>query len=129
MIPKTIEEKGRLLTLCDVDWQSAASDQLDGYELAVRYTAVATYRTSGISKIATDYVVTADYTGDVIKTVSDVLLYTAIYTEETNFFLEAMKQGDFLWILLPIVMLIGLIAYYGPKEYQHYINKKRGYEK
>ncbi len=128
LIPKTIEEKGRTLTLCDVNWQNAATDQLDGYELAVRYTAVATYSATGISKAATGYVVTADYTGEVTKTERDTLLYTAIYTEKINIFLEAMEEGSLLWLLLPIVLLVALAAYYGPKQYQHYINKKRGYE-
>ncbi len=129
LLPKTVEEKGRTLTLSDVNWQSAATDQVDGYELAMRYTAVATYSVTGTSKVATGYVVTADYTGNVTKTESDTLLYTAIYTEKTNAFLEAMKQGNTLWLLLPIVFLIVLALYYGPKQYQHYINKKRGYEK
>ena len=36
MIPKTIEDCGRTLTLANVDWQEAGTDYVDGAALAVR---------------------------------------------------------------------------------------------
>ena len=39
LIPKTITENGCSLTLTDVQWQNAATDYQDGYDLAMRYTA------------------------------------------------------------------------------------------
>ena len=50
LIPKTTEEGGRTLTLADVDWQEAATDYQDGYDLAIRYTATATYAGTATSK-------------------------------------------------------------------------------
>ena len=61
--PKTTERGGRTLTLADVDWQEAATDYQDGYDLVVRYTATATYTGTATSKYATGYTVTADYKG------------------------------------------------------------------
>ena len=69
LVPRPRREGGRTLTLADVDWQEAATDYLDGYDLAIRYTATATYTgTATPSKYATGYTVTADYKGDVTKT-------------------------------------------------------------
>ena len=42
LIPKTVEENGNTLQLADIAWQTAA-DQMTGQDLAMRYTAVATY--------------------------------------------------------------------------------------
>ena len=39
LIPKTVEENGRTLTLANVSWQEAATDPMDGYEVPLRYTA------------------------------------------------------------------------------------------
>ena len=60
LIPKSIEEKGKTLTLADVQWSS--SEQTDGAGGTVtRYTAA------------------ASYTGEVAKTGCSVVTYTAIF--------------------------------------------------
>lgn len=38
LIPKSITDSGRTLTLADVQWQEAATTQTDGYDMALRYT-------------------------------------------------------------------------------------------
>ena len=43
LVPKTINKDGATLNLTNISWKSAASDNIDGYDLAVRYTAIATY--------------------------------------------------------------------------------------
>lgn len=84
MIPKTIEDCGRTLTLADVDWQSASTDYVDGEALAVRYTAVASYTGTATGRSVTGYTVTVDYGGEVTKTSVDTIIYTAIFSAENT---------------------------------------------
>lgn len=133
LIPKSVEESGRTLTLADVDWQDAATDYQDGYDLALRYNAVATYTGTATSKYATGYVVTADYKGEVTKTSCDTVIYTAVFSST-----EAAGQSDasgsgapfnYALLLIPLgVVGLGAAGYFGRKGYLHYQNKKRGYE-
>ena len=69
LIPKTISDGGRTLTLADVQWAS------DG----TYYTATAKYTGSSSSRHATGYTVSASYTGEVAKTNCEVVTYTAIF--------------------------------------------------
>ena len=79
LVPKPVNENGRTLTLADVSWQEAAVDPTDGYDIPIRYTAVASYTGTATSKYATGYTVTANYTGEVAKTGCDMVTYTAIF--------------------------------------------------
>lgn len=69
LIPKTITDNGRTLTLADVQWTS------DG----TYYTAAAEYTGTAASRSATGYTVTVNYTGKVAKTNCKVVTYTAIF--------------------------------------------------
>lgn len=75
LVPKSVNENGRTLTLADVSWQEAAVDPTDGYDIPIRYTAVASYTGTATSKYATGYTVTADYKGDVTRTSCDTVVY------------------------------------------------------
>lgn len=77
LIPKTIEEKGKTLTLADVQWTSAYQTETEGAVL--RWSAAASYTGSSSYKVATGYTVTADYTGEVAKSGCDMVTYTAIF--------------------------------------------------
>ncbi|MFR7895413.1 MAG: hypothetical protein ACLU38_16400 [Dysosmobacter sp.] len=79
LVPKSVNENGRTLTLADVSWQEAAVDPTDGYDIPIRYTAVASYTGTATSKYATGYTVTADYKGDVTRTSCDTVIYTASF--------------------------------------------------
>lgn len=79
LVPKSVNENGRTLTLADVSWQEAAVDPTDGYGIPIRYTAVASYTGTAISKYATGYTVTADYKGDITRTSCDTVVYTAVF--------------------------------------------------
>lgn len=134
LIPKSVEESGRTLTLSDVDWQDAATDYQDGYDLPLRYNAVATYTGTATSKYATGYVVTADYKGEVTKTSCDTVIYTAVFssakaaTEQLDVAGDAVLFNNAL-LLIPLgVVGLGAAGYFGRKGYLHYQNKKRGYE-
>lgn len=133
LIPKSVEESGRTLTLADVDWQDAATDYQDGYDLALRYNAVATYTGTATSKYATGYVVTADYKGEVTKTSCDTVIYTAVFSStETAGQSDTSGSGaqfNYTLLLIPLgVVGLGAAGYFGRKGYLHYQNKKRGYE-
>ncbi len=132
LIPKSVEENGRTLTLADVDWQEAATDQADGYTLPVRYTAVATYTGTATSKYATGYTVTAEYHGEITKTSCDTIVYTAVFTSENSGLREVPAEAQIInpvLLLIPLgVVGLGAAGYFGRKGYIHYQNKKRGYE-
>ncbi len=131
LIPKSIEDSGRTLTLADVEWQQVASDYAQGYELAPRYTALATYTGTATSKYATGYTVTAQYKGEVTKTSSDTIVYTAVFSSMGA---AHDKQSsptllNYALLLIPLGGAgLGTAGYFGYKGYKKYQNKKRGYE-
>ena len=132
LIPKTIEESGRTLTLSNVNWQDAATDYMDGYDLAMRYNAVATYTGSATSKYATGYTVTAEYGGEITKSSCDTIVYTAVFSGVENASAdvrEISKPFNYILLLIPLgAVCLGAAGYFGRKWYLHYQNKKRGYE-
>lgn len=69
-IPKSITDNGRTLELTDVQWQES-----DGF-----YHASATYTGKVSGKYAAGYIVTADYSGEVVRTTMDDTIYTAIFS-------------------------------------------------
>ena len=72
LIPKTVEENGRTLTLDDVRWESGWQTDAEGG--FIRYSATATYTGTVSDRYATGYVVTANYSGEVSR--SDVEMIT-----------------------------------------------------
>ena len=74
LVPKTVNENGKTLTLSDVQWSSQYQE--DG---SLHYTASAKYTGTATSRYATGYTVTANYTGTVAKTNCEVITYTAIF--------------------------------------------------
>lgn len=70
LIPKTITDGGRTLTLADVQWQEAG-----GF-----YNASATYTGTATSRYATGYTVSANYSGEVAKTIDGEMIYTAVFS-------------------------------------------------
>jgi len=78
LIPKSITDKGRTLTLADVQWSSSESTDGEG-GVATHYTATASYTGSATSRYATGYTVSANYVGEVAKTDCQVVTYTATF--------------------------------------------------
>lgn len=81
LIPKSIEDKGKTLTLGDMKWNETTDVDGEGNPVT-RYTATASYTGSTTSRYATGYTVTANYTGEVSKANCDVVTYTAIFGSE-----------------------------------------------
>ena len=152
MIPKTIEDCGRTLTLANVDWQEASTDYVDGAALAVRYTAVASYTGTATGRSVTGYTVTVDYGGEVTKTSVDTIIYTAVFSAEntshgeTHFESEAADPtaeiqrdlpkateqsgstgGKIAMLVIGLVLVLAIVGYGGWRCYQYVRDKKRGY--
>jgi len=131
LVPKTTTENGRELTLADVSWESAATNTVDGYELATRYTAVATYTGTASSRYATGYTATASYTGELTKSTSDTVIYTAVFAAKepsaAGDFTDGAAQSafDLKWLAIPIALALAAGGYFG---IQYIIKKKRGYK-
>lgn len=123
LVPKSIEDSGRTLTLADVQWQEAG-----GF-----YNAAATYTGTASSKYATGYTVTADYAGEVTKTTSGTVLYTAVFglAEEqeavTAIPQPAAEGGGFDWrwlLVLPAGAGVVGLVFLGHFLLQKYRSKK-----
>lgn len=78
LIPKSITDNGKTLTLADVQWASTEGTDGEG-GIVTHYTATASYTGSTSSRYATGYTVTADYVGEVAKTDCQVVTYTATF--------------------------------------------------
>ena len=136
LIPKTIEDSGRTLTLADVDWQEVPTGNMGDFVEAFRYTANATYTGTAYSKTATGYTVTVEYGGEVTKTSCDTIVYTAVFTAtgatpsaENADAQNTAEDFNYALLLIPLgILALGGVGYGGYKGYKHYQNKKRGYE-
>ena len=78
-IPKEITDNGRTLELASINWQTDNTANEDGYAIADRYTAIATYTGSATSSYIKGYVVTADYSGTVSRIALNKVRYVAIF--------------------------------------------------
>ena len=81
LIPKSIEDRGKTLTLGDVKWSESMDVDGEGNPVT-RYTATASYTGTASSRYATGYTVSASYTGEVSKPNCAVVTYTAIFGSE-----------------------------------------------
>ena len=92
LIPKSIEEDSKPLTLADVQWSS--TEQSDGAGGTVtRYTAAASYTGTSSYQYATGYTVTADYSGQVAKPNCNMATYTAIFGSTETGALDTEQDG------------------------------------
>ena len=78
-IPKEVTDNGRTLELASIDWQVDNTANEDGYAIADRYTAIATYTGSATSSYVKGYVVTAEYSGTVSRIALNKVRYVAIF--------------------------------------------------
>lgn len=113
LVPKTVSDGGRTLTLANVNWSS--SNQTEGEDIVQRYTATATYTGSATTKSATGYKVTANYTGELSKTGCKVVTYTAIFggeelTPAQKEAAKAVSDGGSVVSSTALMLCIGGIA-------------------
>ena len=132
LIPKTITDGGRTLTLADVQWQETG-----GF-----YNATAIYSGTATRKHATGYTATVEYRGEVSKTSGDTVIYTAIFAShgETRnvpgpqeLSAPAAEDGgrsmSKALLILPLAVLLGGAGFGGWKLTKYMKDKKRGYVK
>ena len=93
-IPKTITDNGRTLELASIDWQTDNTADEDGYAIADRYTAIATYTGSATSSYVKGYVVTADYSGTVSRIALNKVRYVAIFEGTPLNLVEPTPEPD-----------------------------------
>jgi len=93
LVPKTITDNGKTMTLAGIEWRTQTSSSVDYQELPATYTAIASYTATGSKTIVTGYTVTANYKGSISKAIKGKTIYTAIFngseivsetTEETT---------------------------------------------
>lgn len=132
LIPKTITDGGRTLTLADVQWQEAG-----GF-----YNATASYSGTATGKYATGYTATVEYKGEVSRTSGDTVIYTAIFAShgETQIAPGTQAPSDpagqnsgggtgKALLILPLAVLLGGAGFGGWKLTKYMKDKKRGYVK
>ena len=131
LLPKTITDGGRTLTLADVDWQEAG----DFYNATASYTGTASGRS------VTGYTVTVEYSGEVTKTSRDTVIYTAVFSAENashgETHLDAEPDpapdsggglaGKVAVTALAGIAALGIIGYGGWRGWKYIRDKKRGY--
>jgi len=132
LIPKTITDGGRTLTLADVQWQEAG-----GF-----YNATASYSGTATGKYATGYTATVEYKGEVSRTSGDTVIYTAIFAshgetrnstgpqEPSAPAAENSGKGmNRALLILPLAVLLGGAGFGGWTLTRYMKDKKRGYVK
>ncbi len=132
LIPKTITDSGRTLTLADIQWQEAG-----GF-----YNATATYSGTATGKYATGYTATVEYKGEVSKTSGDTVIYTAIFASHGETRIDPATQEQSApadqdsgrgvskgLLVLPLTVLLGGAGFGGWKLTRYMKDKKRGYVK
>ena len=79
-VPATTTKDGKTLSLVDVEWQVTGTDLVGEALVPSRYQAVATYSASSSYSVATGYVTTAEYSGEVTAEGIESVTYTVVYT-------------------------------------------------
>jgi hypothetical protein len=78
-IPKTVTDNGRTLALDSVEWAAQSSANVGYTDIPSRYRAVAKYTGRASQSVATGYVTTASYSGEITKTVEGETVYIAYF--------------------------------------------------
>jgi len=79
LVPKTITENGRTLTLAGVDWRSQMTAVVDYAQIPTSYTAIARYTGTASRTTVIGYTTTAEYHGTVSKIIPGKTLFTAYF--------------------------------------------------
>ena len=77
LIPRTITENGRTLTLSNIEWRVQNTVTIDHFPIAESFTAIATYTGTAWRTVVTGYVTTAEYRGTLSRITPGNTVYTA----------------------------------------------------
>ena len=78
-VPATTVKNGVTLNLSNVDWQVIGTDLVGDTLAPASYQAVATYSGKSYHKVATGYVTSADYVGEVTRSDVESVTYKVTY--------------------------------------------------
>ena len=78
-VPATTVKDGVTLNLSNVDWQVIGTDLVGDALAPASYQAVATYSGKSYHKVATGYITSADYTGEVTRSDVESVTYKVTY--------------------------------------------------
>ena len=111
-VPATTVKNGSTLTLSDISWTVTGTGLADDILVPTSYTATATYTTTGSQKVATGFVTTASYTGEVTAAGIRSVVYTVTYLGTP---IEAPASFNPVWLTVPgailLLLALGGIAY------------------
>lgn len=110
LVPKSIEQNGNELTLCDISWLDAENSEIDGQEVVKRYTAKATYKGTARKRTVKGYTVTASYTGEVTKTEDETVTYRVTFCKAEKPIADKEAPKSYLWLVILFGVLILPIA-------------------
>ena len=79
LIPKTITDNGRTLTLSNIDWRVQNYTAVDYERIPDSYTAVASYTGTASKTTVTGYTTAAEYRGKLSKIITGKTVYTAYF--------------------------------------------------
>ena len=79
LVPKTITDNGRTLTLENISWETQSAVAIDYEQVPESYRAIAKYTGTGYKTVVTGYVTTADYCGEVVKIITGDTVYTVYF--------------------------------------------------
>lgn len=113
-VPATTVKNGVTLTLSNVQWQVIGTDLVGEILAPAAYQAVATYSGSTSYQVATGYVTTAEYKGEVVSEGVESITYTVVYAG-SEIVPEVVPEesddlsGYFQLYISPIELIIGVV--------------------
>ncbi len=78
-VPTTVVKNGTTLSLTNITWSTTGTGLYGDTLLPTSYTATATYSAAGSRQVATGYVTTANYTGEITAEGVQSVRYTVTY--------------------------------------------------
>ena len=79
LVPKTITDGGRTMSLSSVNWRPQSTETVDYEQIPVSYSAVATYTATASVTAVTGYITTAEYKGAISRLDQGLTIYTAYF--------------------------------------------------
>ena len=95
-VPTTTVKNGSTLKLSDISWTVTGTGLADDTLVPTSYTATATYTATGSRSVATGYVTTASYTGEIKAEGVEAVKYTVTYLGSPVGFLAGLNP---MWLL------------------------------
>lgn len=125
-VPSTTVKNGKTLNLTNVDWQVTGTAVVGEELVPAEYQAVATYSASSSYQVATGYVTTAEYKGEVAASGIENITYVVVFSGSEIHPVATDEEGTepatsrsmtgnsaLPWVLLALIaaLLAGILAF------------------